>query len=69
MNITNSTIIEENKENLNEAYYFIIGCVVVFSLYWCYCTPSKEESDRRFKWGVERAKSKIALRNELSMGV
>ena len=69
MNITNSTITEDSKENFVETLSVIGGLVLLCCLYYCYCTPSKEESEKRFKWSVERAKARIALRNELATQV
>ena len=72
MNITNSTIIQDNNNKahyLDEIISIIIGIVVLCCIYCLFCRQKKEERERRFKWGVERAQARIALRNELAFKV
>ena len=69
MNYTNSTLIVEHNNNISEAIWSLIAIIILCGLYFCICTPSKEESERRFKWGVERAQARIELRNELAQKV
>jgi len=68
---TNSTVLEKT---LSESYFketlITIGVIfVVCCIYYCVFTPTNEESDKRMKWGVERAKARIALRNDLAYKV
>ncbi len=71
MNYTNSTLIVEDKNNdkMSESVFALIALVILCIVYFCFCAPSKEESEKRFKWGVERAKARIELRNELAQRV
>ena len=68
MNYTNSTLtVENNNSNkMSESIFALIALVILCGFYFCFCTPNKEESEKRFKWGVERAKARIELRNELA---
>lgn len=70
MNYTNSTLIVEDKNNdkMSESVFALIALIILCIVYFCFA-PSKEESERRFKWGVERAKARIELRNELAQRV
>lgn len=69
MNYTNSTLIVEDNNNISEAIWSLIAIIILCGGYFCFCTPSKEESEKRFKWGVERAQARIELRNELAQKV
>ena len=71
MNYTNSTLIIEDKNNneISESVFALLALVILCSFYFCFCKPTKEESEKRFKWGVERAQARIELRNELAQKV
>lgn len=69
MNYTNSTLIVEDNKNIYEGIGALIAIIILCGLYFCICTPSKEESEKRFKWGVERAQARIELRNKLAQKV
>ena len=71
MNYTNSTLILDKKNNNSffEGLGAFVAIITVCCIYFCYFTPSKEESERRFRWSVERAQNRIALRNELAQHV
>ena len=71
MNYTNSTLTLEdnNSKKISESIFALIALVTLCGIYFCFCTPSKEESEKRFQWGVERAKARIELRNELAQKV
>lgn len=68
MNYTNSTLSLEDKNNntFSEAIGGLIAIIIIACIYFCFCTPSKEESEKRFKWGVNRAQRRIELRNQLA---
>jgi len=67
MNHANATLINYDKGYHNETVLVIAFIFIIVCCYW-YNAPSKEESKRRFHFGVERAKKKIELRNELKYG-
>ncbi len=71
MNYTNSTLTMQDKNNnkMSESVFAIIALVILCGFYFCFCTPNKQESEKRFKWSVERAKARIELRNELAQRV
>ena len=69
MNYTNSTLVIQDNKNIYEGIGALIAIIILCGLYFCICTPSKEESEKRFKWGVERAQARIELRNELAQKV
>lgn len=71
MNYTNSTLtVEYNHYNkMVESVFTLIVIVILCGFYFCFCTTNKEESNKRFKWGVERAQARIQLRNVLAQRV
>tara|TARA_Y100000992_G_C20953216_1_gene344547 strand:+ start:34 stop:348 length:315 start_codon:yes stop_codon:yes gene_type:complete len=71
MNYTNSTLTVEdnNSKKISESVFALIALIILCIVYFCFCTPNKQESEKRFKWGVERAKARIELRNELAQRV
>ncbi len=70
MNYTNSTlIVEDNHNKISESVFALIALVILCIVYFCFCAPSKKDSEKRFKWGVERAKARIELRNELAQRI
>lgn len=71
MNSTNSTVLEEtiSESSLKETLILIGLISIMCCIYYCVFTPTKEESDKRMKWGVDRAKARIALRNNLAYKV
>ena len=58
MNPANATLINYDKGYHNETALVIAFIFIIVCCYW-YNAPSKEESKRRFHFGVERAKKRF----------
>ena len=71
MNYTNSTLTIEDKNSnkISESVFALIALVILCGLYFCFCTSSKEESEKRFQWSVQRAQTRIELRNKLAQRI